>query len=93
ANSKCRFDKLETSSYWVGQIKMAESVGKHFVASDFFRLALESQAEPIRNLRMELKRYLLRHEYLWEQKEWREVGARYGMDSVTHETKNGSGAN
>lgn len=43
--SKCRFDRLETSSYWVGQIKMAESVGKHFVASDFFRLALESQAE------------------------------------------------
>ncbi|KAG2397617.1 uncharacterized protein HKW66_Vig0141470 [Vigna angularis] len=43
--SKCRFDKLETSSYWVGQIKMAESVGKHFVASDFFRLAFESQAE------------------------------------------------
>jgi len=43
--SKCRFDKLETSSYWVGQIKMAESVGKHFLASEFFRLALESQAE------------------------------------------------
>ncbi|KAJ1424320.1 hypothetical protein SESBI_11766 [Sesbania bispinosa] len=43
--SKCRFDKLETSSYWVVQIKMAESVGKHFVASDFFRLALESHAE------------------------------------------------
>lgn len=45
--SKCRFDKLETSSYWVGQIKMAESVGKHFVACDFFRLALECQAEVI----------------------------------------------
>jgi len=37
---------------------------------------------------MELKRYLLRHEYLWEQKEWREVAARYGMDSATHESKN-----
>lgn len=45
--SKCRFDRLETSSYWVGQIKMAESVGKHFVASEFFRLALESHAEVI----------------------------------------------
>ncbi|KAK7341798.1 hypothetical protein VNO80_24737 [Phaseolus coccineus] len=85
--SECRFDKLETSSYRVGHIKMAESVDKHFVASD------ESQAEPIRNLRMEHKRYLLRHEYLWEQKEWREVGARYGMDSATLETKNGSDAN
>ncbi|XP_014522245.1 uncharacterized protein LOC106778769 [Vigna radiata var. radiata] len=88
--SKCRFDRLETSSYWVGQIKMAESVGKHFVASDFFRLALESQAEPIRKLQMELRRYLLRHEYLWEQKEWREVAASYGVTSATHESKNGS---
>lgn len=43
--SKCRFDKLETSSYWIGQIKLAESVGKHFVASGFFKLALKSQAE------------------------------------------------
>ncbi|KAG4988692.1 hypothetical protein AAZX31_11G145400 [Glycine max] len=77
--SKCHFDRLETSSYWVGQIKMAESVGKHFVASEFFRLALESHAEPIRNLGIELKRYLLRHGYLSEQKEWREVAARYGL--------------
>lgn len=43
--SKCRFDRLETSSFWIGQIKMAESVGKHFVASAFFKLALISQAE------------------------------------------------
>ncbi|KAL1323692.1 hypothetical protein HN51_033959 [Arachis hypogaea] len=77
--SKCRFDKLETSSYWIGQIKLAESVGKHFVAADFFRLASESMAEPIRNLRMELKRYLLRHEYLSEQKIWKEVRVKYGL--------------
>ncbi|KAE9593208.1 hypothetical protein Lal_00028768 [Lupinus albus] len=80
--SKCRFDKFETSYYWVGQIKMAESVGKHVVACAFFRLALESQAEPIRELRMELKRYLLRHEYLSEVQEWREVGASYGLFKV-----------
>lgn len=43
--SKCRFDKLETASYWIGHIKMAESVGKHSVSSGFFSLALESQAE------------------------------------------------
>jgi hypothetical protein len=43
--SKCRFDRLETSSYWVGQIKLAESVGKHFVAYGFFKLAFKSQAE------------------------------------------------
>lgn len=43
--SKCRFDRLETSAYWLGQIKVAESVGKHFVSAAFFRLALESKAE------------------------------------------------
>lgn len=77
--SKCRFDKLETSSYWIGQIKLAESVGKHFVASGFFKLALKSQAESIRNLRIELKRYLSRHGHLSEQKEWKKVAARYGL--------------
>ncbi|KAK7257727.1 hypothetical protein RIF29_31912 [Crotalaria pallida] len=85
--SKCRFDKFETSSYWVGHIKMAESVGKHFVACAFFRLAFESQAEPIRELRMELKRYLLRHGYLSvEQQEWREVASRYGLLKVESNT-------
>jgi hypothetical protein len=43
--SKCRFDRLETSSYWLAQIKLAESVGKHFVSAAFFRLAFESRAE------------------------------------------------
>ncbi|KAL6979306.1 hypothetical protein U1Q18_020971, partial [Sarracenia purpurea var. burkii] len=43
--SKCRFDKLETASYWLSQIKLAETVGKHFVSAAFFRLALESKAE------------------------------------------------
>ncbi|KAK4286469.1 hypothetical protein QN277_003022 [Acacia crassicarpa] len=77
--SKCRFDRLETSSYWIAQIKLAESVGKHFVAVDFFRLAIESQAEPIRNLRIELKRYVSRHGSLSQQREWKEVGAMYGL--------------
>ncbi|XP_027191026.1 uncharacterized protein [Cicer arietinum] len=77
--SKCRFDRLETSSFWIGQIKMAESVGKHFVASAFFKLALISQAEPIRNLRTELKKYLSRHGHLSEKKEWRKVAVRYGL--------------
>ena len=43
--SKCRFDRLETSSYWLSQIKLAESVGKHFVSAAFFGLAFESKAE------------------------------------------------
>jgi hypothetical protein len=36
--SKCRFDKLETASCWLGQIKLAESVGKHFVPIALIRL-------------------------------------------------------
>ncbi|CAK8575938.1 unnamed protein product [Lathyrus sativus] len=86
--SKCRFDRLETSSYWVGQIKLAETVGKHFVACGFFELAFESQAEPISNLRIELKRYLSRHGHLYEEKEWKKVAAKYGLlkdESITSE--------
>ncbi|XP_059431062.1 uncharacterized protein LOC132164546 [Corylus avellana] len=77
--SKCRFNRLETSSYWLAQIKLAESVGKHFVSVAFFRLAFESSAEPIRSLRVELKRYLVRHGYLSEQTEWKEVCIGYGL--------------
>lgn len=43
--SKCRFDRLETASYWLGQIKLAEPVGKHFVSANSFRMALECKAE------------------------------------------------
>ncbi|OMO73815.1 hypothetical protein CCACVL1_17133, partial [Corchorus capsularis] len=43
--SKCRFDRLETSSYWLAQIKLADSVSKHFVSASYFRLASESKAE------------------------------------------------
>ncbi|KAF5470677.1 hypothetical protein F2P56_011174 [Juglans regia] len=77
--SKCRFDRLETSSYWLNQIKLSESVGKHFVSAAFFRLAFESKAEPLRNLRVELKRYLARHGCLSEQTEWRVVSDSYGL--------------
>ncbi|PHU04031.1 hypothetical protein BC332_24853 [Capsicum chinense] len=27
--NKCRFDRLETSSYWLSQIKLVETIGKH----------------------------------------------------------------
>lgn len=43
--SKCRFDKLETASYWLSQIKLAESVGKHSVSAAFFSLAFDCNAE------------------------------------------------
>ncbi|KAK3028170.1 hypothetical protein RJ639_038694 [Escallonia herrerae] len=77
--SKCRFDRLETSSYWLGQIKLAESVGKHFASAAFFRLAFESKAEPFRNVRIELKCYLARHGYLSAETEWKEVTRSYGL--------------
>ncbi|MFS7956681.1 hypothetical protein Hanom_Chr07g00657391 [Helianthus anomalus] len=76
--SDCRFDRLETASYWVGQIKSAESVGKHFVAAAFFRLANECKAEPARNLQLELKRYLARHDDLSATAEWEDVTRIYG---------------
>ncbi|KAL3518360.1 hypothetical protein ACH5RR_020949 [Cinchona calisaya] len=77
--SKCRFDKLETSSYWLGQIRLAESVGKHFVSAAFFRLASECKAEPFRNIKVELKKYLARHDYLSGEKEWKDLSISYGL--------------
>ncbi|CAN4119373.1 unnamed protein product [Withania somnifera] len=77
--SKCRFDRLETSSYWLAQIKLAETVAKHTVSAAFFRLALESNAEPFRNILLELKRYLRRHKHLSEGEEWKEVCYSYGL--------------
>lgn len=47
---RCKIDKLESFSYWIEQIKLAESVGKHFVSAAFFHLAHECNAEvPIQN--------------------------------------------
>lgn len=77
--SKCKFDRLETSSYWLGQINLAESVQKHFVSAAFFRLALESKAKPFCNLLVELKQYLVRHEYLSNEEEWRNLSVNYGL--------------
>lgn len=48
--TKCRLDRLESSSYWLAQIKLAESVGKHFISAMFFRLALDCHAEVLQPL-------------------------------------------
>ncbi|RVW38832.1 hypothetical protein VitviT2T_007987 [Vitis vinifera] len=84
--SKCRFDRLETATYWLAQIKLSESVGKHFVSAAFFRLALECKAEPIRNIRNELKRYLGRHGHLLGSNEWKDVNESYGL--IENESSN-----
>ncbi|CAH1437958.1 unnamed protein product [Lactuca virosa] len=77
--SSCRFDRLETASYWLGQIKSSEFVGKHFVSAAFFRLANDCKAEPTRNLQTELKKYLGRHQYLSTRTEWKDVSRIYGL--------------
>lgn len=43
--SNCKCDRLETSAYWLTQIKQAETLEKHFVSVAFFQLAYESKAE------------------------------------------------
>lgn len=43
--SSCTLDQLESAAYWLAQIRLAESVGKHRVAAAFFRLAFECQAQ------------------------------------------------
>ncbi|RLN23349.1 hypothetical protein C2845_PM07G10820 [Panicum miliaceum] len=41
--SSCTLDQLESTTYWLAQIRLAESDGKHWVAAEFFRLAFECQ--------------------------------------------------
>lgn len=43
--SSCTLDQLESATYWLAQIHLAEAVGKHWVAATFFRLAFECQAQ------------------------------------------------
>ncbi|XP_062215947.1 uncharacterized protein LOC133916335 [Phragmites australis] len=60
--SSCTLNQLESSTYWLAQIRLAESVGKHWVAAAFFRLAFECQAQPIHRIQSELRSYSVRHE-------------------------------
>ncbi|GJN31133.1 hypothetical protein PR202_gb19492 [Eleusine coracana subsp. coracana] len=60
--SSCTLDQLESAAYWLAQIRLAESDGKHWVAAAFFRLALECQAQPIHRIQSELRNYSVRHE-------------------------------
>lgn len=91
--STCRFDRLETAAYWLTQIKQAETLEKHFVSVAFFQLAYESKAEPICNLRVELKKYLTRHELLSSEMEWINVSRTYGLlkEGKTNENEVNSG--
>ncbi|CDP02193.1 unnamed protein product [Coffea canephora] len=75
----CDYDFTILALYWLDRIRLAESVGKHFVSAAFFRLATECKAEPFRNTKVELKKYLGQHEYLSGEKEWKDLFISYGL--------------
>jgi len=51
------------------QIRLAEAASKHSVALGFFKLALESECEPLDRMREELKSYVARHGLVAELEE------------------------
>ncbi|KAL0926279.1 hypothetical protein M5K25_002496 [Dendrobium thyrsiflorum] len=79
--SKCRLDRLETASYWLSQVKLAEPTGKHFVSAAFFRLALECRAQPFVILQNELKHYRDRHGGVIMESLWDDLCQNYGLIS------------
>ncbi|KAJ8484653.1 hypothetical protein OPV22_017138 [Ensete ventricosum] len=84
--SKCKLDKLDSSTYWLAQIRLAEATGKHFVSAAFFRLALECHAQPLHRLRIELRNYVTRHQLDSTEPVWVDLSRAYelakgGLDS------------
>ncbi|CAL9056895.1 uncharacterized protein LOC135677214 [Musa acuminata AAA Group] len=77
--SKCKLDQLESSTYWLAQIRLAESTGKHFVSAAFFRLALECHAQPLHRLRIELRDYVTRHQVNSMESVWVDLSRAYGL--------------
>ncbi|XP_072983317.1 uncharacterized protein [Typha latifolia] len=77
--SKCRLDRLESATYWLGQIRLAESVAKHFVSAAFFRLALECRAQPFHKLQGELRQYVARHRGKSVESLWSDLCKAYGI--------------
>ncbi|WCJ35973.1 hypothetical protein M5689_017195 [Euphorbia peplus] len=62
SSSRKKFNMLASSSYWLSQIKLSESVSKHSISIGFFKLALEAGCQPFQRMRDELKSYVGRHE-------------------------------
>ncbi|MCO5614915.1 hypothetical protein L7F22_069200 [Adiantum nelumboides] len=61
---KTRGMLLRSASYWMEQVKLAETLGKYGVSIGFFRLAVECGAEPIELLKEELIAFIERNA-LW----------------------------
>lgn len=74
-----RSNTLMTSTYWLSQIKLSESAGKHAISLGFFRLALESNAEPFQRLFDELKVYAKKHHVLEYGEVAKDVLLSYGI--------------
>ncbi|KAL6602917.1 hypothetical protein ACP70R_043278 [Stipagrostis hirtigluma subsp. patula] len=61
STARRKFSTLSSMSYWMTQIRLAEAASKHSVSLGFFKLALESECEPVDRMREELKSYVARH--------------------------------
>ncbi|KAL6839407.1 hypothetical protein ACP4OV_030677 [Aristida adscensionis] len=61
STARRKFSTLSSISYWMTQIRLAEAASKHSVSLGFFKLALESECEPVDRMRDELKSYIARH--------------------------------
>ncbi|KAI9117229.1 hypothetical protein K1719_011395 [Acacia pycnantha] len=61
SSSRTKFNMLSKPSYWLSQIKVSESSGKHSISLGFFKLALEAGCEPLKKMQDELKSYVRRH--------------------------------
>ncbi|XP_042418345.1 uncharacterized protein LOC122006791 [Zingiber officinale] len=77
--SKCRLDQLESSTYWLAQIRLAETTGKHFVSAAFFNLALECHAQPFHRLLNELRHYVKRHQVNSTESVWTNLSQAYEL--------------
>ncbi|KAG8094612.1 hypothetical protein GUJ93_ZPchr0012g20241 [Zizania palustris] len=69
STSRRKFSTLSSISYWMTQIRLAEAASKHSVSLGFFKLALESECEPVDRMREELKAYVVRHDLATELEE------------------------
>ncbi|KAE8809789.1 hypothetical protein D1007_13525 [Hordeum vulgare] len=61
STARRKFSTLSSVSYWMTQIRLAEAASKHSISLGFFKLALESECEPLDRMREELKAYVARH--------------------------------
>ncbi|OEL30251.1 hypothetical protein BAE44_0008731 [Dichanthelium oligosanthes] len=61
STARRKFSTLSSISYWMTQIRLAEAASKHSISLGFFKLALESECEPLDRMREELKSYVARY--------------------------------